>query len=89
MSQIIDQVFWVTGAVVAASACAITASFVVFVAGYAVKKACNYWLDKTLTIYRLESLRYYFRVMVENGRTGLLKEVEKSKEERDAREARQ
>lgn len=77
----IDQVYWWTGAVIAICACVMLACLFLCCAAWAVKKACNYWWDRTLTIYRLESLRHYFRIMVENGRTGLLKEVETSKQE--------
>jgi hypothetical protein len=81
----IDQVFYWCGAVIVTSVTVIfTASLALF-AGWLVKKACNYWWERTLTIYRLESLRHYFQIMVENGRTGLLKEVEQSAMEAKAR----
>ncbi|MVW75352.1 hypothetical protein [Pseudomonas xionganensis] len=82
----IEQIFWWTGAVVAICACVMIACLFLCGAAWAVKKAFNYWWDRTLTIYRFESLRYYFGIMVENGRTGLLKEVEKSKQEAQQQE---
>ena len=85
----VDSVFWWTGAVIAASACVLVACLFLYGAAVAVKKASNVWWDRTLTIYRLESLRHYFKIMVENGRTGLLKEVEKSEQERQQRERTQ
>lgn len=78
----VDSVFWWTGAVIAASACVLVACLFLYGAAVAVNKVSNAWWDLTLTIYRLESLRHYFKIMVENGRTGLIKEVEKSKRER-------
>lgn len=81
--NLMDQVFWWTGAVIAACACVLVACFALYLSAYAVKRVCNYWWERTLTVYRLESLRHYFRIMVENGRTGLLKEVEKSEQERN------
>lgn len=77
----LDEVFYWCGAVITTSAVVILASSLALFAGWTVKKACNYWWERTVMIYRIESLRYYFRVMVENGRTGLLKEVEKSEQE--------
>jgi hypothetical protein len=77
----IDQVFYWCGAVITTSVAVIFTSCLALLAGWLVKKACNYWWDRALTIYRLESLRYYFQIMVENGRTGLLKEVRKSEQE--------
>lgn len=85
----VDSVFWWTGAVIAASACVLVACLFLYGAAVAVKKVSNAWWDLTLTIYRLESLRHYFKIMVENGRTGLLKEVEKSEQERQQRERTQ
>jgi hypothetical protein len=77
----IDQIFYWCGAAIGVSAAVIAACVCIAFAGWCVKKVCNYWWDRTLTIYRLESLRHYFRIMVENGRTGLLKEVELSRKE--------
>ena len=76
--QVITQVFYWTGAAISIAACVTIASLCLYGAGVLFKKVCNYWWERTLTIYRLESLRHYFRIMVENGRTGLLKEVSKS-----------
>lgn len=80
----IDQVFYWCGAVIATSVTVIVAAALALFACWLVKKACNYWWDRTLTIYRLESIRHYFRIMVKNGRAGLLKEVEKSEKEAEA-----
>ena len=74
----IDQLFYWCGAVIATSTAVILASCFALLAGWTVKKACNYWWDRTLTTYRLESIRNYFQIMVKNGRTGLLKEVAQS-----------
>lgn len=85
----VDNVFWWTGAVIAACACVLVTCLFLYGAAAAVRKVCGIWWDRTLTIYRLESLRHYFKIMVENGRTGLLKEVEKSEQERQQRERTQ
>jgi len=81
----IDQVFYWCGAVIATSVAVIFTSCLALFAGWTVKKACNYWWDRTLTIYRFESIRHYFQIMVKNGRTGLLKEVEQSEIEAKSR----
>jgi hypothetical protein len=78
----LDPVFYWTGAAIAIAACVVAASLCLIAAAYLLKLACNRWWSRTLTIYRLESIRYYFKVMVDNGRTGLLKEVKKSEKER-------
>lgn len=77
----IDQVFYWCGAVITTSVAVIFTSCLALLAGWLVKKACNYWWGRTLAIYRFESIRHYFQIMVQNGRTGLLKEVEKSQQE--------
>ena len=82
----IDAIFYWCGAVIGVSAAVIAASCAVIFACWCVKKAFNYWWDRTLTIYRLESLRYYFKIMVDNGRTGLLKHVEESRKEKARQE---
>lgn len=79
--HMIDAVFWWTGAAIAIAACVSVAGLIICCAAMLMKKACVMLLERTLEIYRLESLKYYFRVMVENGRSGLLKEVAKSSEE--------
>lgn len=83
-----DAIFYWCGAVIGLSAAVIAACCAAIFAGWCVKKACNYWWERTLTIYRIESLHYYFKIMVDNGRTGLLKEVEKSRKEKDRQEPR-
>lgn len=88
MTMMLDQIFYWCGAVIGVSASVIAAACMAAFAGWCLKKVCNYWWERTLTIYRLESIRHYFRVMVENGRTGLLKEVEKSEKERHQQEPR-
>lgn len=82
----IDAVFWWTGAVVAFSACVSLASLLLYGAAMLVKEACNAWWDRALAAYRIESVRHYIQVMINNGRTGLLKEVANSAEEKKERE---
>ena len=83
---LISDIFWWTGAIVSISLCIMFASAMLYGATWSVKKAFNYWWDQTLMIYRYESIRHYFKVMVDNGRTGLLKEVELSEQEKKSLE---
>ena len=82
----IDQLFYWCGAVIGISGAVIAACCAAIFSAWLIKKTCNYWWEHTLTIYRLESLRHYFKIMVDNRRTGLLKEVEASKAERNDKE---
>lgn len=78
----VDSVFWWTGAGVAVAACITILSIAIFVAALFVKMACNAWWERALTAYRIESVRHYMQIMIKNGRTGLLKEVSKSAQEK-------
>ncbi len=81
--EIINSVFWWTGAIVAYSACLAVVLLCLYGVAVLIKEVCNYWWDRALAAYRIESVRYYLQVMVKNGRTGLLKHVEESREEAD------
>jgi hypothetical protein len=77
----LDSILWGLGAFVVLCLCVIIVCSLITLITWVVKKTFDYWWDQTLVIYRFESVRHYFKIMVANGRTGLLKEVEKSKQE--------